>query len=88
MSMHVGKQGEYSLAAPWLSLRDQTRTPWGTRASDRARGLVNDFCETATRYFAAIRARRPHESEYIQVNARFEDVYHNKDGAASTVKRA
>jgi hypothetical protein len=88
MSMHLGKQGEYSLDAPWLSLRDQTRTPWGTGVSDRARGLVNDFREAATRYFAAIRARHPHESEYIQVNARFEDIYHNKDGAASIVKRA
>ncbi len=42
------------------------------------RELVDDFRQAATRYFAAIRARQPHESEYIQFNTRFEDVYHNK----------
>ena len=42
------------------------------------RELVVDFREAVTRYFAAIRARQPHEPEYTQFNTRFEEVYHNK----------
>ena len=40
--------------------------------------LVDDLRQAATSYFVAIRAWQPHEREYIQFNARFEDVYHNK----------
>jgi len=42
------------------------------------RELVEDFREAAKRYFVALRARHPHEPEYIQFNDRFEGVYHNK----------
>jgi hypothetical protein len=42
------------------------------------RELVADFRQATKHYFAAIRMRQPHESEYIQFNARFQEVYHNK----------
>jgi hypothetical protein len=42
------------------------------------RELVNDFRQATERFFAALRARQPHEPEYIQFNRRFEEVYHNK----------
>lgn len=80
----------HSFCIEWggLQHREEAGTPYlfearqghhGERALAIApRELVDDFRQAATRYFAAIRARQPHEPEYIQFNARFEDVYHNK----------
>src|SRR5664279_4460458 len=80
----------HSFCIEWggLQHREEAGTPYlfedrqghhGERALAIApRDLVDDFRQAATRYFVAIRRRQPHEPEYIQFNARFEDVYHNK----------
>lgn len=80
----------HSFCIEWggLQHREEAGTPYLFETPQGHRGehalaiapreLVKDFRQAATRYFVAIRTRQSHEPEYIQFNARFEDVYHNK----------